>query len=169
MRLIPFSSIALSLFFAAGITIAACEDAASEADSAMPVGEELQQVASDYIATYQARDDWQGFLSFYSDSLYFLDINLKTEFFDREGFASFYDWPNPGFKKVAPDQPTFVVEDLVVANQTAIIKGRFQPFYWQGELQEWTDLFTIWLHFDDDLKIVRQYDFIKYPKAFLPD
>ena len=169
MRLIPFSSIAMSLVFAASITIAGCEDTTSVNNTVISEGDQLQQVVDDYIATYQARDDWQGFLSFYSDSLYFLDINLKAEYHDREAFAAFYDWPNPGFKKVTADQLTFEVEDLVVADQTAIIKGRFEPFYWQGELQEWTDLFTIWLHFNDERKIIRQYDFIKYPKAFLPD
>lgn len=147
--------------------IAACEDRSGPAPPATE--ERLQAVVADYVATYQAREDWETFLSFYSDSLYFLDINLRAEFHDKAAFAAFYDWPNPGFKKVKPTQKTFVEEDLLVADHRAIISGRFEPFYWQGELQRWDDLFVISLYFDDELKIVRQYDFIKYPKAFLPD
>lgn len=144
-----------------------CEPSSPEQPT--DTNEILRLVVNDYISTYQARDDWHKFLSFYSDSLYFLDVNLRTAFQDKEGFAAFYDWPNPNFEKTAPEQLTFTVEDLIVADHTAIIKGRFLPFYWQGELKEWTELFTIWLHFDDDWKIVRQYDFIKYPKIFLPE
>ena len=130
---------------------------------------ELQKVVEDYIATYQAREDWEKLLSFYSDSLYFIDINMKYEFHDKAGFMEFYDWPNPQFSKLTPEQKHFLVEDLIIKDHTAIIKGRFQPFYWKGDLKEWTELFTMWLHFDDDYQIIQQYDFIKYPKQFLPE
>ena len=131
--------------------------------------EQLLEVVAEYITTYQERKDWDKLLSFYSDSLYFLDINMQMEFTDKAGFMSFYDWPNPNFRKLSPDQKSFLVEDIIVKDRTAVIKGRFQPFYWKDDLREWTDLFTIWLHFNEDLKIIRQYDFIKYPKQFLPE
>lgn len=131
--------------------------------------DELAEIVADYIATYQAREDWNHFLSFYSDSLQFLDINLRVAFADKSGFASFYDWPNPDFEKQDPTQDNFTLEEVAIDTRSAVIKGRFQPFYWKGKRQEWTDLFTIWLHFNEDLKIIRQHDFIRYPKAFLPD
>ncbi|MEL6657269.1 MAG: nuclear transport factor 2 family protein [Bacteroidota bacterium] len=162
----------LMVCFAIGLlALLACEDASAPpaAESVPDPSAELQKVVEDYIATYQAREDWEKLLSFYSDSLYFIDINMKYEFHDKAGFMAFYDWPNPQFSKLSPEQKHFLMEDLIVKDQTAIIKGRFQPFYWKGDLKEWTDLFTMWLHFNDDHKIIRQYDFIKYPKQFLPE
>ena len=168
---ITYSKILMLLLASGLIGLMACSESPAPPmfDPVPDTAAELQEVVADYIATYQSRNDWDKFLSFYSDSLYFLDINLKIDFHDKEGFMEFYDWPNPNFRKVTPDQQTFLVEDLIVKDNTAIIKGRFEPFYWKDDLKEWTDLFTMWLHFDDDHKIIRQYDFIKYPKQFLPE
>lgn len=150
------------------LALASCTEPKVEAELPDET-EQLQQVVEAYITTYQARADWGKLLSFYSDTVYFQDVNLKLEFDTKADFMAFYDWPNPDFSKLSPEQKAFLVEDLIIKDRTAIIKGRFQPFYWQGDLKEWTDLFTIWLHFNEDGKIVRQYDFIKYPKQFLPE
>ena len=39
----------------------------------------LETVVNDYIQTYQERTEWEKLCSFYSDTLYFKDINLGLE------------------------------------------------------------------------------------------
>ena len=128
----------------------------------------LAGIVEDYLQTYQERNDWEKMLAFYSDSIHLEDINLELEFNGKEAFRAFYDWPNPSFQKTSPDQKTFQIEEVTIAGQTAVIRGRLAPFYWEGELQNWPGLFTIWLTFNEDQQIIRQYDFFKYPKSFLP-
>lgn len=127
----------------------------------------LEEVVEDYIRTYQERKDWNKLLSFYSDSLNFQDVNLGMDFASKSAFEEFYDWPNPDFQKLSPEQKHFEVEDLVVLNNQAIIRGHFNPFYWKGQRQDWADGFVIWLYFNQDQKIIRQYDFVKYPAWIL--
>ncbi len=128
----------------------------------------LTAVVDDYLQTYQERNDWEKMLSFYSDSIYLEDVNLELEFNGKDAFRDFYDWPNPSFRKTSPQQKTFQIEEVAIHGQTAVIRGRLAPFYWKNDLQNWPGLFTIWLTFNEDQQIIRQYDFFKYPKSFLP-
>ncbi len=141
------------------ITITNCSAPQSDSD--------LSPVVEDYIRTYQKRKDWTKFLSFYSDSVYMKDVNLGLEFQGKDAFKTFYDWPNPNFKKLNDNQRNFTVEDVVVYQDKAIIRGYFNPFYWKGEIQNWAGPFIIWLYFDETHKIIQQYDYVKYPARFL--
>jgi len=129
----------------------------------------LQKVVENYVQTYQSRTDWSGFLGFYADSVYMEDLNLGLSFKGKKEFAKFYDWPNEAFQKLSAEQNTFILDELTVGENHAIIRGRFQPFYWKGELQEWSGNFLITLYFNSAQKIVRQYDFVRYPKRFLSE
>lgn len=124
----------------------------------------IEEKARDYFKTYAIREDWEAFLSFYAEDLQFEDAILQIHLDSLEAFKAFYDWPNPGFQK-HPDYPEiFRLDDLVVDDSTAVARGLFYPFYWQDTLfsMEWDPTFTIWLWFDDSLKIRRQIDWIEY-------
>ena len=129
---------------------------------------ELRPVVEDYIKTYQERSDWDKMLSFYSDSIVLKDLNFGLEFKGIEAFKGFYDWPNPDFQKLSPDQKSLTVDELVIDGSTAVIRGQFQPFYWKGEQQNWPGGFSIWLHFDKQQKIDQQLAYIIYPASLLP-
>ncbi|MEM9261543.1 MAG: hypothetical protein AAGA62_18025, partial [Bacteroidota bacterium] len=47
---------------------------------------------------------------------------------------------------------------------TAVGRGRVNPFYYDGILvdAEWGMEFTIWLRFDEKLKIIEQLDWMEY-------
>jgi hypothetical protein len=124
----------------------------------------IENIAEEYFETYANREDWESFLSFYAEDLKFEDAILQVHLDSLEAFKAFYDWPNPGFRK-HPDYPEiFKLEDLVVDDSTAVGRGVFHPFYWQDTLfrMEWDPTFTIWLWFDDSLKIHRQVDWVEY-------
>ena len=48
--------------------------------------------------------------------------------------------------------------------EIAVGRGYFTPIYWNDKLYDmkWGATFTIWLFFDDELKIIRQIDWIEY-------
>ena len=123
----------------------------------------LKTRVADYIQTYQERTDWDKLLSFYSDTLHFEDINLGLKMDGIEAFKQFYDWPNPDFQKLIPNQLIFKTEAVLIQRNQAIIRGQFEPFIWKKERQEWAGDFVFWLYFNEDGKIVKQLDYVKYP------
>lgn len=127
----------------------------------------LQDTVDDYIKTYQERNDWEKMLSFYSDSIYLYDPNLQYECNGMEEFKFFYNWPDTNFRKFSPEQANLTVEDLMIEGNKAVLRGRFNPFYWQGQLQDWPGGYTIWLFFNEDQKIIQQYDYIIYPPEII--
>lgn len=56
------------------------------------------------------------------------------------------------------------MQDLVVNDHIAVGREYFTPFYWNGKLweMEWEATFTMWLFYDEELKISRQIDWIEY-------
>ncbi len=124
----------------------------------------VERTARAFFKTYAEREDWDTFLSFYAEDLDFEDAILQIHLDSLEAFKAFYDWPNPEFQK-HPDYPEiFRLDDLVVDDSTAVGRGVFFPFYWQDTLfaMDWDPTFTMWLWFDDSLKIRRQIDWIEY-------
>jgi hypothetical protein len=154
----------LVLIICCVFTVSCTSQEKSETDAFMNRRAAVEKTARDYFATYAAREDWESFLSFYADDLQFEDAILQVHLDSLEAFKAFYDWPNPGFRK-HPDYPEiFKLDDLVVDDSTAVGRGVFHPFYWQDTLfsMEWDPTFTIWLWFDDSLKIHRQVDWVEY-------
>lgn len=123
----------------------------------------IESTVADYIQTYQERTDWEKLVSFYSDTLHFEDINLGLKMEGIEAFKKFYDWPNPDFQKLTPEQLIFKTEAILIQRNQAIIRGHFEPFIWKGERQEWAGDFVFWLYFNKAGKIVEQLDYVKYP------
>ena len=123
----------------------------------------------DFFQHYADRSNWEGFLDLYDDQLYFEDVIFRMELNGKAVFKNFYNWPDTGFRK-HPDHPeSLILEDLAVTDSTAVGRGYFTPFYYNGVLYDnWKNMrFTIWLHFNNEGKITRQIDYIEYPPSFL--
>jgi len=163
----PIFILAILIFFGAACTSPSSEEkAANYARKA-----KVEQVAREYFATFAEREDWAQLLSFYRYDMHFEDIMLQIKIFNKEDFKNFYNWEEGNFQKLASDQPHLVLKSLVVNDSIAVATGYFNPFYYNGELQDWKwgSEFTIWLQFDEQLKIKRQVDFIEYPDVVLED
>ena len=158
-----FSTLLLAVILTCG-----CQETPTETRNTS--SRDVAQVATEYFATFAERADWEKLLSFYSPDLQFEDIVLQMKLESFEDFKEFYDWPNPDFEKLSPDQQHLVVETLATyGNRVAVARGHLNPFMWQGELVDPpTGLeFTIWLYFDENLKIIRQIDWMEYDHGVL--
>ncbi len=125
--------------------------------------------AENFFQYYADRSNWEDFLDLYGNEVYFQDVIFRMELRGKEAFKNFYNWPDTGFVK-HPDYPqSLVLEDLAVTDSTAVGRGHFTPFYYNGVLYDnWKNMrFTIWLHFNKEGKITRQIDYIEYPPSFL--
>lgn len=154
------------------LLLSACHPSDTEAGArASARSAKVEQVARDYFGTFAERRDWEKLLSFYRYDMTFEDVMLQIKIFNKEDFQKFYNWPEGDFRSVSPDLPHLVLDHLVVNDSIAVGRGHFNPFYYYGELQEWRwgSEFTIWLFFDEQLKIQHQIDFIEYPDDVLED
>ena len=135
--------------------------------SASPV--DIRERAQSWLAIYAERSDWEALLDCYAEDMKFEDQRVRMELDGKQAFADFYDWPDERFRLADPEKPALVVHQLVVEGRSAVVRGRFLPFYWGEELFDVSDDFVFWLEFDEQGKIVFQRDYIPYPKEFLPD
>lgn len=128
--------------------------------------QEVRLKAKDYFNTFSERSDWEKLCSFYREDLKFKDVLLQLELDSLWKFKRFYKWDEEGdrFKKLSPDQEHLGLQSLVVEGNMAVARGRVNPFYYDGALidSEWGMDFTIWLYFDEDLKIIEQHDWMEY-------
>ena len=128
--------------------------------------QKVEQKARAFFKTFADRNDWDTFCSFYREDMTFSDIMLQLELDSLWQFKRFYNWDGEGdnFRKLTPDQEHVTIESLVVNDSTAVMTGHFNPFYYYDELiePETGMAATIWLFFDENLKIKRQIDWIEY-------
>ena len=126
----------------------------------------VEQKARDFFNTFADRNDWDKFCSFYREDVAFKDIILQLELDSLWQFKRFYNWDGEGdaFKKLTPDQKHLILESLVANDSVVVGKGYFNPYYYHGQLvdTDWGMEFTIWLYFDEQLKIYKQIDWIEY-------
>ncbi len=139
------------------ICIIACEPAELSRE------QQTRNTAQAYFEVYQQREDWDSLLTFYREDIYFKDANLNFEAEGIEAFKDFYNWPDTSFRKIVSDQKHLVLQTMLVQDSVVVGQGRLSPFFWHNELQEWPEDFTIWLYFDQDMKIYRQIDWVRYP------
>ncbi len=156
------------LFLTAICFITSCNTSIPEENKR---SEAIKDQARAYFQTYAEREDWDQFLSYYAEDLQFEDAISQIHLDSLEAFKTFYDWPNPGFKKHPEYPEIFRLDDLVANDSIAVGRGVFFPFYWQDSLfsMEWDPTFTIWLWFDENLKINRQIDWVEYSGNVLID
>ncbi len=127
--------------------------------------------AREFFDTFSDRTDWEKFCSFYSVDVAFDDIILQIHLDSLWKFKRFYKWDDEvnTFKKLSPDQKHLVLESLVVNDSIAVGRGHLNPFYYNEVLinTDWGMAFTIWLYFDENLKITKQLDWFEYDPAVL--
>lgn len=149
----------------------ACERPATEDSPALTRQELVEQRAKAFFTTFAQRSDWQKFCSFYREDLTFDDITLQIHLDSLWQFKRFYDWDNTKdvFQKLTPDQKHLSVETLIANDSVAVARGHLNPFYYHGELvdTEWGMDFTIWIYFDEDLRIWKQVDWFEYDPGVL--
>ena len=136
----------------------------SEELSKLSRTEKVEQTAKDYFATFSKRENWEKLCSFYREDLIFDDVLLHLHLVSLWKFKRFYNWPDTAFKKLTPDQEHLAIESLVANDSMAVARGHLNPFYYYGKLvdSEWGMEFTIWLYFDEHLKIRKQVDWFEY-------
>lgn len=131
----------------------------------------VRSEALEYFETFAERSDWDKFCSFYREDLHFKDITLQLELDSLWKFKRFYKWDEEGdkFKKMYPEQEHLDLQSLVVEGNTVAGRGHLNPFYYDGVLvnTEWGMEFTIWLRFDENLKIIEQIDWMEYDSGTL--
>lgn len=131
----------------------------------------VRSEALKYFETFAERSDWDKFCSFYREDVHFRDITLQLDLDSLWKFKRFYKWDEEGdrFKKMFPEQKYLDLQSLVVEENTVPGKGNFNPFYYDGVLvnPEWGMEFTIWLRFDENLKIIEQIDWVEYDPVTL--
>jgi len=126
------------------------------------------QTANTFFELYKARTDWQAFQDLYADDLVFEDVIFRYTY-DKPGFIGFYNWPDPLLSK-HPDFPeVMVLEDLTFTDSTAIGRGYFTPFYYDGVFYDEGRYmrFIMALQVNEEGKINRHTDFVEYPPSFL--
>lgn len=129
----------------------------------------VKEKANAFFETYAERSNWEQLLAFYREDMVFEDVMLQLQLDSLWQFERFYDWPDTNFQKLHPEQPSLEVKHLLVDDSTAIAVGYFTPFFWYGQLVEpdWGMQFQMVLHFDEDLRIKKQVDWIEYDDATL--
>lgn len=128
---------------------------------------DIKKLSQAYFQTYAERENWEAFLSFYDNDIYFEDIQFRLVCAGIDSFSQFYDWPNSNFQKVDSMKPILKVEQLITNDSSAIAHGFFDSFYWQNNFISGPWEFTIILNFNSEGKIIRQRDMINYPLYFL--
>lgn len=132
----------------------------------IPRSDELKKTAEAFFQCFAERKDWDAFCAFYRTDMRFEDVSLQLQLDSLWQFKRFYNWPDTVnvFEKLSDDQAHLELSSLVVDDSTAVGRGHFNPFRYNGELikADWGMEFTIWLYFDDDLKIKKQIDWIEY-------
>lgn len=104
------------------------------------------------------------FLEFYADRVVLEDVINGDRLAGKQALEKFFNWSHPDFQLLAKD--ALVVEDIFIAENTAIVNGYFNRFKWGGSEFE-AMYFTTQLTFDTDRKIVRQVDWINYPASLV--
>jgi len=124
----------------------------------------IQEATKEYYQTYQNRNDFQKFLSFYDDQVILEDIMLGERKIGKKEFAEFFDWGNPDFSKT--DSLALIITDQLIQKNKVVTQGYFTPFKW-GEQHFEAMHFTTILTFNAAGKITKQVDWINYPASLL--
>ncbi|TMP29344.1 hypothetical protein CWB99_09100 [Pseudoalteromonas rubra] len=94
---------------------------------------ELQQQINNYIATYQARQDFEHFLSYYADDVQLEDMIYGFAVKDKQALAEFFNW-SAGNVEILDGEQTFTLDEVIVNEQQrrAVIRGTYVRFMYEG-------------------------------------
>ncbi|MCF2856933.1 nuclear transport factor 2 family protein [Pseudoalteromonas sp. SMS1] len=131
---------------------------------------EISAVVNQYLTTYQARDNFEHFLSFYDDEVVLEDMLYGVKATNKKAFSAFFNWQAGDFK-VLNGKQTFEVSQIVIDDEqrTVVVSGVFNPFSFnEQKLGPWR--FTTVLKFNQAGLIVYQQDWINYfPRSFVSE
>lgn len=126
----------------------------------LPAQASVREHSEAYFQVYAERQDFPALLAFYGEEAVLEDMVYGHLAEGRDAIAELLDWSRGEFR-VADGGPALVVEQLVVEGQTAVARGHFRAFLYEGEvLGPWR--FTIWLEWDEQGRIRHQTDWINY-------
>jgi len=123
-----------------------------------------KQIIESYYQTYQDRNNFQKFLSFYDENIILEDIMFGEKIIGKEKFAEFFDWENPKFKKL--EEKTLIIKEQIFDKNKVVTKGYFTPFKW-GEYECEAMHFTTILTLNETGKIIKHVDWINYPSTLI--
>ena len=126
--------------------------------------DDIQQRVDDFILLYQERTEFEKFLDLYDKDMVLEDMITGYKLEGIENFKEFFNWPDKRFKKLI--EKTFIVTSTMVDGNSAIIKGHFTPFEWDGQQVEAMQFMTL-LEFNDQAQITRHVDWINYPNYLI--
>jgi hypothetical protein len=121
-------------------------------------------IVEEYYETFNKRQDFNKFLSFYDEKVILEDIVNGDRVIGRKELTNFFDWNNPNFKSL--DSNSLIIESIIIDNKTSVIKGYFSRFQW-GNSEFESMHFTTILTFNESKKIVKQVDWINYPPTLV--
>jgi len=148
----------ISVFISLSLTLLLLSCTATEKQDS------IRQEVEEYYQTYQQREDFQRFLSFYSDDVVLEDMISGDKIEGKSALAEFFNWDTPGFQKTE-DQALIITEQIIEGNKV-VTKGYFTPFQW-GETRFEAMHFTTLLTFNEQGKIIKHVDWINYPSTLL--
>lgn len=142
------------LCFAIGLIFHACSSTESNID----------KTVENYYQTFNKRQDFEKFLSFYDDKIILEDIINGDRIIGKQALSDFFDWGNPNFKSMNPNY--LIIEEKMIHNNISVVKGYFSRFQW-GESEFEAMHFTSILTFNKSKKIIKQVDWINYPSTLV--
>jgi len=120
----------------------------------------LEQVVTEYFNVYQHRTDFEKFLTFYHEDAVLEDVVYGNLVKSKKEIKTFLNWQDPNFSLIDKNN-ALVVQKQVIQGNTVVTEGYFTEFNYYGKkLGPWR--FIILLEFNDELKIIRQVDWINY-------
>lgn len=132
--------------------------------SCAPQNENISKIAKEYYETYQERNDFEKFLSFYDEGIVLEDMINADRIVGKEAIKEFFAWDNPDYKKIETN--TMVIKEQTIEENRVVTSGYFNEFYWSGMKFEAMHFVTI-LTFNQSGKIVRHVDWINYPSNLI--
>ena len=146
--------VSLMFCLVAGLTFHSCSRTESSID----------KIVEDYYKTFNKRQDFEKFLSFYDEEIILEDIVNGDRIIGKKELGNFFDWNNTNFKSL--DKNSLVIERTIIENNISVVKGYFSKFQW-GDFKFEPMHFTTILTFNESKKIVKQVDWINYPSSLV--
>lgn len=146
--------LSLTLCFVIGLVYYSCSSTESGID----------KIVENYYETFNKRQDFEQFLSFYDEKIILEDIINGDRIIGKKELSDFFDWNNPNFKSI--DSNTLIIEEIIIHNNTSVVKGYFSKFQW-GASEFEAMHFTSILTFNTSKKIIKQVDWINYPSTLV--
>lgn len=114
---------------------------------------------------YNEREDFDEFLEMYAEDVVLEDMIFGWKIEGKRQLKLFFNWPDSRFEKI--DKDVYQVDERIISGRKAILSGKFGEFKWDSTEVEAMNFTTI-LHFNKEMKIIKQVDWINYP-SYLVD